>query len=441
MHNLAILFLISLFSIHATASSPIGPSFDCANASTKVEKDICSSPLLSFLDLYLADMYKASIEKYPERMEELKNTQQHWLKAARNNLCLKGDFSWAAYSDTYGIDGISTTDLEKCYVLRIAEMDPQVCNSKKLCNKYKRLLTRFHDIPELMSSVGSGDKDFLIEYGKVFNSSQPQNPLKKHILDEHADNLLNDLFSKCFTGRPYIYYNYENFFIIRDDGHTTCGGNSPDSASYERLCVQNNKVFAVNSYWQCKNKTTARSILEALKPIIQNENFPKSIDSFRDYASQAYPRSTPETHLISILAEYPFLLYNHPSLYSKEAMLWINNNHPLIISAIGKYTPEALTILRDAKFMYSAITKERDWQNKLIDIVDKHKRRLLGFKVDDEHLMNTNVVGTIYSLHDVYVLTWARIYKYGDISKTLETIDKLTLALEELANKATENPH
>lgn len=63
-----------------------GPSFDCAKASTAVEKSICADPLLSRLDQAMADNYSAMRNSGigAEAREELKASQRQW-SAARSS--------------------------------------------------------------------------------------------------------------------------------------------------------------------------------------------------------------------------------------------------------------------------------------------------------------------------------------------------------------------
>lgn len=435
MRHWMILFLFAIIAADSNAAPKIGPAFDCAKAATPIEKEICSSDLLSFLDLYLADIYQLSLKKTPEEAEELKKAQRDWLKNARNNRCLKGDFSWSSDEHTLGIDAVSTKHLEKCYVLRTAEIIHRPCDDEELCNRYKKILSEVHKIPELMSTIGSDEQEFLIEYGKKYNALKALDPAEKYVLDKRSEHVLADIFSKCFGVRPSIYYRNGNFFIVQYFGSTVCGGISIPSNEKENLCIQNGAVVAVDNFWQCKGKNNANAILQALVPIINTTNFSEKIENFSSYDSQNSYRSTPESYLISTISSLPLLTYNHPALYSPETMDWIDSNHLLMLAAIGDYKDNALTILQDLKYMHAAIIKEENWQEKLSGIITTQERRFLGFGVEDQRIMKSSVVGTIYTLHDVYILSWARVYKYGDMQKTLQTIDKLILAIESKIEK------
>lgn len=53
--------------------------FDCAKASTPVEKAICASPKVSAIDGALGDAFKAALQKHPEKADALRLDQRHWL--------------------------------------------------------------------------------------------------------------------------------------------------------------------------------------------------------------------------------------------------------------------------------------------------------------------------------------------------------------------------
>lgn len=65
------------------APAAAAPSFDCAKASTPVEKSICADPLLSRLDRAMADNYSAmrNSDIGAEAREELKASQRQWAAA------------------------------------------------------------------------------------------------------------------------------------------------------------------------------------------------------------------------------------------------------------------------------------------------------------------------------------------------------------------------
>jgi len=75
---------------HAQAAS-----FDCAKASTKIEKLICTDAALSKLDEELAVAYKAALQD-ENRAESIRQTQKQWMK--ERNTCTDADCVKRAYA-------------------------------------------------------------------------------------------------------------------------------------------------------------------------------------------------------------------------------------------------------------------------------------------------------------------------------------------------------
>ena len=70
----------------ASMAEEVRPSFDCAKATTFVEKEICRSPKLATLDRQLARLYRDLFPKdgeYGKIYKEMREEQRTWV-AARN---------------------------------------------------------------------------------------------------------------------------------------------------------------------------------------------------------------------------------------------------------------------------------------------------------------------------------------------------------------------
>ena len=67
----------------APVESVMGPSFDCTQAFTSVEKLICNDSEMSRVDLAMAELYRVKIQstQYPE---ELREEQRNWVVSERN---------------------------------------------------------------------------------------------------------------------------------------------------------------------------------------------------------------------------------------------------------------------------------------------------------------------------------------------------------------------
>ncbi|URL59019.1 hypothetical protein IM816_02565 [Luteibacter flocculans] len=53
--------------------------FDCAKASTAIEKAICASPTVSALDGQLGEAFRAAVSNHPDKRDALTLDQRHWL--------------------------------------------------------------------------------------------------------------------------------------------------------------------------------------------------------------------------------------------------------------------------------------------------------------------------------------------------------------------------
>lgn len=79
----AIAIVIGIVGVVALSGSLRAASFDCAKAEAPIEKLICSDETVSKLDVDLAGVYKAAMEKVDNK-DEFKYQQRNWLKGKRN---------------------------------------------------------------------------------------------------------------------------------------------------------------------------------------------------------------------------------------------------------------------------------------------------------------------------------------------------------------------
>ena len=66
-------------------TSPIAPSFDCAKATWKSERIVCSSPQLAVLDLSMSNAYRDAVARTPSRATEFRISQNRWLRKDRES--------------------------------------------------------------------------------------------------------------------------------------------------------------------------------------------------------------------------------------------------------------------------------------------------------------------------------------------------------------------
>ncbi|WP_155639578.1 lysozyme inhibitor LprI family protein [Burkholderia multivorans] len=82
----------------STAAFADGPAFNCAKASSKVEKMICGDSALAGADSVNADLYKEVLQA-SDNPNLVKQEQRQWLKV--RNACQSLDCLAKAYNDRY----------------------------------------------------------------------------------------------------------------------------------------------------------------------------------------------------------------------------------------------------------------------------------------------------------------------------------------------------
>jgi uncharacterized protein YecT (DUF1311 family) len=82
MEGLPMTMTVRMVSAALLLALPLGShaaGFDCAKASTMVEKAICASPTISALDGQLGDAFRGALANHPGKADALKLDQRHWL--------------------------------------------------------------------------------------------------------------------------------------------------------------------------------------------------------------------------------------------------------------------------------------------------------------------------------------------------------------------------
>lgn len=82
----------------STVAFADGPAFNCAKATTKVEKMICADQTLSSADSVNTDLYKEVVQT-ADNPNQVKQEQRLWLKA--RNACQTVDCIAKAYDTRY----------------------------------------------------------------------------------------------------------------------------------------------------------------------------------------------------------------------------------------------------------------------------------------------------------------------------------------------------
>lgn len=127
----------------AIASPSHAASFDCAKASTFVEKAICVNPKLSALDSSVVEMYKTSLATAPDK-EAVKKQQAVWRRNVRD-VCQTDECIAQAYQSRMGQFPVLATSntpsptgtykyVEKGLSgeMKISEVSECIANPKKL---------------------------------------------------------------------------------------------------------------------------------------------------------------------------------------------------------------------------------------------------------------------------------------------------------------------
>jgi uncharacterized protein len=109
-----------------------GASFDCAKASTRTEKTICTDQQLSDLDDLLMISYTKALSRESDK-SPLKTAQRNWLKSVRN-ICQ------------------DKTCLGKAYTSRLAELNDAVATASKSLSIAGRYIRYFQGKPDKNSS-------------------------------------------------------------------------------------------------------------------------------------------------------------------------------------------------------------------------------------------------------------------------------------------------
>lgn len=75
----------------------LGPSFDCAHASTATERAICSDPYIARLDVVMADVYRLAVRSDQGIATRVRSSQRDWLRT-RNHCGSDRDCLVSAYT-------------------------------------------------------------------------------------------------------------------------------------------------------------------------------------------------------------------------------------------------------------------------------------------------------------------------------------------------------
>jgi len=98
MNHMKTASIAMLLLVVSTTTLAGSPAFNCAKASSKVEKMICGDSALSDADSVNADLYKEVLHT-ADNPNQVKQEQRQWLKA--RNACQSLDCLANAYNSRY----------------------------------------------------------------------------------------------------------------------------------------------------------------------------------------------------------------------------------------------------------------------------------------------------------------------------------------------------
>jgi uncharacterized protein len=137
----AIIKVIGIAGVAAFSCALQAASFDCAKASTDVEKMICSDSAISQLDSDLGVAYKAAMDK-AENKDLLKQEQRLWLKAKLNTCQNVGCLSDVYSQRIAQLNAIQSSSLTTSSISQQPKFTLEKGNQFQLCRDFLDLMNR-----------------------------------------------------------------------------------------------------------------------------------------------------------------------------------------------------------------------------------------------------------------------------------------------------------
>jgi uncharacterized protein len=156
---------LSIYSLLLFTMSLFGASFDCAKASSNIEKMICANPELSTLDDNLSKVFKEALKSTNDK-DQLKKEQFLWMKErdyCKENVCVQ-----KSYKNRISELNIFATDEPKSK-LNVDDVDANIVSAylKALC--YHRSNAVTYQIRYISADEGFGTETCSFANGKKIN--------------------------------------------------------------------------------------------------------------------------------------------------------------------------------------------------------------------------------------------------------------------------------
>ncbi len=234
---IAKLVLCTIFTCNIVNSEP-APSFDCSRASTKIEKEICSSEHLSELDMILGKSYKEFISSLDlGDVPYAKSIQRLWLKN-RNKQCNGEDLSACLKEEYYfWINSIKKG---------IISVRIPISNNNSIKNPFKKT-TSFHSL--MTKSTELLENGEVSEVHELFiNEGGTDNKLYSGMLYDFGqsydeDRITDVIFYLSSKGKKYqAFRKAEAHFGGR------CGASSSASLRFVSISNPEDVIKEVNLF-------------------------------------------------------------------------------------------------------------------------------------------------------------------------------------------------
>jgi uncharacterized protein len=370
-------------------SNANGPSFNCNNAHTKVEKLICSDDgtiskngHIKKLDLFLSDIYKQA--RINDSAGKVRNSQRTWLK--KRAKCIGGEES----------------------------EDDIMC----LVDLYQKRITYFFDSLNLTINDEVLNKYYRSAYDSNYRPINEYLEIKPNELTNKIDEknkirFINDLIysNSCAENSGSIYYQMDAFVIVKEISVFRCSGYSFSSVNKSYCLIDGD--LKPSSYLSCiglgeSTKNFNQAVLEKLKPL-----------------ASSYIETSTAINIFEFIFSYPVKLFRSDVLFTDSSLAYIESNIDDILHIFSGGREKIIEFSKGLICTHESIMKNERWEKIL---ASKRNNIWYGNNFDSCN-MNKNKslrnIGIIYTHHDVYTLLWRDLYINGGMSKAYDIASKI----------------
>lgn len=370
--------------------SVIKPSFDCQEASTKVEHLICSDSNLALSDLILNDLYLIA----KKENSNIRDEQRKWLLEERNNNCLR--------RKQYLIANLSL-----CYRNRIRELSEHITIPETLREKYTKLLLS-NKMFALPSAIKEPEKRFIIQNNLNYAVT--------HMLGACEDN-----------GMSVRFWDGKHLIVSNHSSSVECTGRSVHGFWDSTYCLLNNEFIPTNNdFFSCPDPYAIQEVTRLGTTYLENHvNDLIGSDKFKEGILRQILRIVSET-------KNPYLTGNW--LYSNEIMNFVLENTNKVSTLSKPYEVAIINLLGDLIKVHDSIITNPDWENKFASYKPYHSSHYMDTSYNQVS-EGFNVVPGIsqervaryihYTYHELYHRFWYKCYKQKSTQLAYKAITKL----------------